>query len=380
MADQDAYFDNAAAAVPERETLDFLTATALTCYPNQEAVHGQGYRVRKQLDSAGNKLAIALTGDASALTVWGGSGTELFNLLALAPLLRQGNVVATLEHPALLAALQRSGAELRRAPLLGNGQVDLEALGRLVDRNTALVTVHHVQSETGVAQDLTAVRRMLVAAPQAIFFSDTIQSAGKLPLPWAEAGLDLIAVSGHKLGVPGGAAFILRAGKDAAHRGLAEFFTRSRAGGYLSGRPDPAIMLTLAHVAQNCVARRALLLEKIIALNLKLRERLCQLELAEKQKIRFTVPAASASPFILHMTLPGYEGAALVRMLAAAGVTVAAGSACSAESKLPSPALTAMNYSKKDAFSALRVSFWRNNSEADVRRLAEALEAVIKTY
>ena len=56
------------------------------------------------------------------------------------------------------------------------------------------------------------------------------------------------------------------------------------------------------------------------------------------------------------------------------------GSACSAESNLPSPALTAMKYNKKDAFSALRISFWRNNSSNDIQRFADALKAVISDY
>ena len=115
-------------------------------------------------------------------------------------------------------------------------------------------------------------------------------------------------------------------------------------------------------------------------MNLELRESLAGIELAGKMKIIFTIPPEDASPFILHITLPGYEGAVLVRMLSEHGITVSSGSACSAESNLPSPALTAMKYNKKDAFSALRISFWRNNSSNDIRRFADTLKAVIKDY
>jgi cysteine desulfurase len=380
MPDKYIYLDNAAAAAPEKKMIDFFASAAMSCYANQEAVHQQAYVVRQKLEAAEKDLVSALAGDASALVAWGSSGTDLFNLLSYAPMLRKGNIVTALEHPALQAALKRTGAELRTVPLL-NGKVDLEELKRMADRNTALVAIHHVQSETGIIQDLPGIRKIIAGcAPQALFFSDTIQSAGKLPAPWKDAALDIISVSGHKLGTPGGAALILRTGKDSIRKNLAEFFERSRSREYLVGRPDPAAMLTLAHAVKTCVAESARVLSTIQIMNLELRESLSRIELAGKRKIRFTIPYEDASPFILHITLPGYEGAVLVRMLSEQGITVSSGSACGAESNLPSPALTAMNYSKKDAFAALRISFWRNNSSDDILRFANALESIIKNY
>ena len=380
MPDKYIYLDNAAAAAPEKAVIDFFASAAMSCYANQEAIHQQAYAVRQKLEAAENDLAAALTGDSSAKVIWGNSGTDLFNLFSHATMLRKGNIVTTLEHPALQAALNRTGTELRILPQL-NGKVDLEELGRLADRNTVLVAIHHVQSETGVVQDLPGVRKVINGcAPQALFFSDTIQSAGKLPVPWQDAALDIISVSGHKLGTPGGAALILRTGKDSTRKNLAEFFDRSRSREYLAGRPDPAVMLTVAHAVKVCIAESTQVLSTIKAMNLELRESLAGIELAGKMKIIFTIPPEDASPFILHITLPGYEGAVLVRMLSEHGITVSSGSACSAESNLPSPALTAMKYNKKDAFSALRISFWRNNSSNDIRRFADTLKAVIKDY
>jgi cysteine desulfurase len=179
MPDKYIYLDNAAAAAPEKAVIDFFASAAMSCYANQEAIHQQAYAVRQKLEAAENDLAAALTGDSSAKVIWGNSGTDLFNLFSHATMLHKGNIVTTLEHPALQAALKRTGTELRIVPLL-NGKVDLEELGRLADRNTVLVAIHHVQSETGVVQDLPGIRKVINGcAPQALFFSDTIQSAGK---------------------------------------------------------------------------------------------------------------------------------------------------------------------------------------------------------
>jgi cysteine desulfurase len=380
MPDKYIYLDNAAAAVIEQPTLDFFKQEALDFYANQEAIHQQAYQIRQRLEAAAKQLSTALTGDSSAQVVWGSSGTDLFNLLSQAPLLRKGNIVISAEHPALQAALKRTGAELRKVPLL-DGKPDLTALSHMADRNTVLVAIHHVQSETGIVQDLSAIRKVInECAPQSLFFSDTIQSAGKLPIPWADAGLDIISVSGHKIGAPGGAALILRNGKDSARKNLTEFFTTSRSREYLAGRPDPAIALTLSHCVQTCTADAPKVLAAIQAMNLQLREQIGHIKLAGRSKIRFTIPPEDASPFILHLTLPGYEGAVLVRMLAERGFSVSPGSACSAESNLPSPVLTAMGYNKKDAFSAMRISFWRNNTSEEISSFADALEAVIKNY
>jgi cysteine desulfurase len=380
MPDKYIYLDNAAAAAPQQPTIDFFTQAALNCYANQEAIHQQAYLIRQKLEIAAKELASALTGDASAQVVWGSSGTDLFNLLSHAPLLSKGNIVISAEHPALQAALKRTGAELRMVPLL-NGKTDLTALSSMADRNTVLVAIHHVQSETGIVQDLSGIRKVTnECAPQALFFSDTIQSAAKMPIPWVDAGLDIISVSGHKLGAPGGAALILRNGKDSVRKNLAEFFATSRSREYLAGRPDPAIALTLAHCVKTCAADAAKVLSAIQTMNLQLRERLVHIKLTGRSKIRFTVPPEDASPFILHLTLPGYEGAVLVRMLAERGFSISPGSACSAESNLPSPVLTAMGYNKKDAFSALRISFWRNNTPEEISSFADALESVIKDY
>ncbi len=380
MTDKYLYWDNAAAAAPEQTVVDFFASAAMSCYANQEAIHQQAYAIRQKLAVAEQDLASALTGDTAAQVIWGSSGTDLFNLLSMAPMLRKGNIVTTLEHPALLAALKRTGTELRTVPLL-NGKVDLEELNRIADSKTVLVAIHHVQSETGMIQDLPGIRKIINGrAPQALFFSDTIQSAGKLPIPWQDAELDIISVSGHKLGTPGGAALILRTGKDSTRKNLSDFFERSRHREYLAGRPDPAIMLTLAYAVKTYMSENAQVRSTVQAMNLELRDSLCQLELKGKRKIRFTIPATEASPFILHITLPGYEGAVLVRMLSDQRVTVSSGSACSAESNLPSPALTAMRYNKSDAFSALRISFWRNNSTAEVGRFINVLQSIVKDY
>ena len=93
-----------------------------------------------------------------------------------------------------------------------------------------------------------------------------------------------------------------------------------------------------------------------------------------------TVPAEAASPFILHLTLPGVQSGVVVRMLSEEDVMVAAGSACASETRTPSAALTALGFSRELAYSGLRISFGFDTSPEDVKKMAEALKTVLKNY
>ena len=98
------------------------------------------------------------------------------------------------------------------------------------------------------------------------------------------------------------------------------------------------------------------------------------------KKLRPTLPAEVASPFILHLTAAGMQGAVLVRMLAEQGVMASSGSACAAESPDPSPALLALGYKRNDAYSGLRLSFGGPLAPDAAKILPAALEKVLQNY
>ena len=80
------------------------------------------------------------------------------------------------------------------------------------------------------------------------------------------------------------------------------------------------------------------------------------------------------------MTLPGVETGVLVRMLSEAGIMAAAGSACSSESREPSPALLAIGFRRADAWSGLRVSLGPDSSGGDAEKLIKAVRNVLKNW
>ena len=99
----------------------------------------------------------------------------------------------------------------------------------------------------------------------------------------------------------------------------------------------------------------------------------------EGVKYRLTVKASRSSPYILHMTLPPYQGAILTRALHEYRISVAPGSACESEGG-GSPALRAMGYPPNETYCALRVSTWADNTVEEMRIFSKALAECLRKY
>ncbi|MFA6713753.1 MAG: aminotransferase class V-fold PLP-dependent enzyme [Victivallaceae bacterium] len=373
------YFDNAAAFQPDPKILGRYYAYAARFYENQEAAHSLAYKLREKMELAAEQLASDL-GCKNAFVHWGCSGTGVFCPLGDFPGFKNGNIVTSpMEHPALTAALKRVGVEIREAKI-SKGRIDLEDLYEKLDRETVLTAIHHVQSETGIIQDLPAIRRVIdEKAPQSIFMSDTIQSAGKLEIPWLEAKLDIISVSGHKIGSAGGGALLLNRKKPLVNE-LAEYLKLCRSEYYTTSRPEPAAVLALADGVTKAYKDKSKNLDLVNKINSFLRRELPNLKLSGNKKIIITIPPETASPYILHFIVPGYQSGILVRMLSDESVYFSAGSACLSETGKPTAALSAMGFNKDDAYAGVRLSFSPQNTMRHAEIFLDKFQKALLDY
>jgi len=363
------YLDQAAAARPSRDILDYYRSCLEENYANQEAAHELGYEIRRRLDAAAERLSATLLSGENRAVVWGMNGTELFGLVAGSPLAAGRSAVSSrLEHPALLANLRRTAGKLT---LLGAGR-DGGVLPRATEAEFA--AFHLVQSELGRIQDPELFSHV---APGAVRMLDAIQAAGRVPIPAGAA--ELIVVSGHKFGAPGGAAILVDP-KSKCAKPFLEFARRSRHTDYRIGRPEPAALLTMVYAAELRCRNLEAANGKARRINSFLRRELAGLPLPGGKLSFCTIPEELASPWILHLMLPGIETGVVVRMLSEAGVMVAAGSACSSESGDPSGALLALGFRRDEAWSGLRVSFGPDTDEKDAEKLVEALRNVLQNW
>lgn len=368
------YLDQAAAARPAPEAIDFYMACIRENFANQEAAHSLGHAARQKLDQAAEELSRALTGEPGWTVLWGGCGTELFHLFAESPAAAGKIAVSSkLEHPALTAALRRTAKEIRMVKPDPAGRIPPDALPE-----GDVLALHQVQSELGTIQPVAALAaEFRRRSPEGIVFIDAIQGAAKLPFP-REA--DVVAVSGRKFGAPGGGAALLIRPAFRGGKQLTQFARRWRHELYRGCRPEVPALLAMAYAARLRAAEREGAARRIAELNAAVRRALENLPLHGGGKIRCTVPPELASPYLLHLFLPGLQSGVLVRMLSAAGVMTAAGSACASESPDPSAALRAIGFDRNDAYSGLRIGFGFDSTPEEAKKLVEALKDALKNY
>ncbi len=279
------------------------------------------------------------------------------------------HIISTaLEHAAVLEplkALTTQGYEVTLLPPSRDGSVDIAALEAALRPDTVLVSMMLVCNETGVILPVRqAAETLRRKGSQALLHCDAVQGFLKIPFTPKDLGVDLLTISGHKIGAPKGVgALYIKSGLR-----LEPYL---RGGGQENGLRSGTESTTLiAAFAAACAARRETMAEDIVHMSALRQETLSRLA-AEIPEIRPVVSGASA-PHILALTLPGYKSEVLVRVLGDMGVCVSGGSAC--HRGKASHVYAALPLSKSEREGTFRVSFSPTTALEDVETLVNALK------
>jgi cysteine desulfurase len=281
-------------------------------------------------------------------------------------------LASAIEHHAVLDPLmwlaEEEGAEVELLPVDELGRLRVEVLRESIERDpgsVALVSVMWANNEVGTLQPVDEV--VAVAAPYGIpVHTDAIQAVGAVPVGFATSGVDLMTLTGHKIGGPYGVgALIVRRELEVTallHGGGQERDIRS-------GTLDAPAIAGFAAAVEAAVKSQSEHAERMAGL----RDRL----LAEVQRV---VPEAIANghpterlPGNAHLRFPGCAGDSLLMLLDARDIECSTGSACSAGVAQPSHVLMAMGMDEGDALSSLRFSLGHTSTEADVDVLVAAI-------
>jgi cysteine desulfurase len=216
---QPVYLDHAATTPVRREVFEAMEPFYGPRFGNPSSVHRWGREARASLDEARERLARCMGAQPDEVCFTSG-GTEADNLAVFGPLRSQRakgrNVIATtpIEHKAVLATVHyaaRDGVNERILPVLPTGVVDMDQAPRLLDESLAVCTVMWVNNETGTIQPIPEVAE-LVKARGGVMHTDAVQAFGKIDIDLKKVPVDLLTISGHKIGAPKGigAIFIRR--------------------------------------------------------------------------------------------------------------------------------------------------------------------------
>lgn len=370
-----AYLDYAATT-----PVDPRVAEAVLHYMTREfgnphsRTHEWGTRASKAVARAREQIAAVVDADPAEVVFTSGA-TESNNLalLGLASVLRdagRAHVVSTqIEHKAVLEPLQeleRLGFEVTLVPPRADGVVPVEAILERIRPDTGLVSVMHVNNETGVLQPLAEVAAQLGDHP-AYLHTDAAQGFGKDLEPLTCRRVDLISASGHKLFAPKGVGALI-----ARRRGHSRLPIHPRQvgggqeRGFRSGTVAAPLVVGFGLAAELAVSEQG---ERAAACRAT-REQVFQLLSALGARVNSG--DAQALPHIVSFRLPGIDAeAALIclRQLVAA----ATGSACTSSQFEPSHVLLAQGLSTQEACECMRWSWSHLDAQLDAEAVVAAL-------
>ena len=372
------YLDHAATTPMVPAAIEAMTRH-LSDVGNPSSLHASGRRARRVVEEARETIALALScrpGDV----VFTSGGTEADNLALKGTFWsrreadpRRTRILSTaVEHHAVLVPLiwlaEEIGAEVELLPVDGTGRLEVDALRAAVERDpdsVALISVMWANNEVGTLQPIDEV--VAIAAPHGIpVHTDAIQGVGAVPVDFSAIGVDLMTITGHKIGGPFGVGALL------VRREL-EVTAMLHGGGQerdiRSGTLDAPAIAGFAAAVEAAVKAQPEHAERLAAVRNRL--------VSEVQQV---VPDAIANghpterlPGNAHLRFPGCAGDSLLMLLDARDIECSTGSACSAGVAQPSHVLMAMGLPEEDALSSLRFSLGHTSTDADVDALVAAI-------
>ncbi len=380
------YYDHAASTPPHEDVIRTMVEVMAQHYANPSSLHRGGVQARRLVDRARALAAQLFETDAAEWRFTSG-GTESNNLAILGAARRyrnRGNHVVTteVEHPSVyeaFRALEREGFRVTYLSPNGTGHVTAQQVEAVLTDDTILVSMMHVNNEVGSVQPIEAVGRLLKDRPRTLFHVDGVQSAGKLPVQLKEWGIDLFAMSAHKLRGPRGTGWLyVRNGielESLLHGGEQEE-------GLRPGTENVSAIVAAAKALRMAVesqrerhARMAALRQRLVRGIAAIPELMVSGPTAEDGDSAADRPMA---PHIVHFCYPGMRPEVMIHSLEKHGIIVSTKSACSSKDEQPSRVLLAMGRDAASAASGIRISLGDEHREEHVDVLLARLAAVVQ--
>ena len=371
------YLDHNATTPVDPAAAEAMMLTLEHLFGNASSVHYYGQQAKGAIDNARSAVAALLNAEPSEVIFTSG-GTEADNFAirgaadALENTGRKHLITSGIEHEAVLntfKALARRGWKTTVLPLDATGIVSPDRLSEAMTADTALVSLMHANNEIGTIQPVAELAK-IAHAQGALFHTDAVQSAGKIPVDVRALGVDLLSISAHKFYGPKGVGALW------SKRGvrLAAFVN----GGKQERNRRAGTENVPGIVGMGVAAQHAL--EKLGAEGARLtalRDRLETGILSSVPNTDVNGSRSSRVPNTTNISFERIEAESLLIALDLEGVAVSTGSACSSGTLEPSHVLKAMGLSSHRAQNSIRFSLGAGNTEEQIDRVVEVLPRVV---
>jgi cysteine desulfurase len=372
------YLDNAASTPVADEVIAEMLPYMKQHYGNPSSIHKFGRETTRAIQLARKRVAELINASPREITFTSG-GTEADNLAIKGAAIQARNsgkgngiIVSSIEHDAVLEPckdLEHKGFQITYLPVTSEGRIRPSDLKDALSPNVALVSIMYANNEVGSIQ---AIKDLATIAHDsgALFHSDAVQAAGKIPIDVKSSGVDMVSLSSHKINGPKGiGALYVKNGVKLApilHGGGQESALRS-------GTENVPGIVGFGRACQLAGERMQLYCQRVTAM----REYLVARVLKEIPHSRLNGAPLNRLPNNAHFTFFGVNGEDLIIKLDEYGIAASTGSACSVKKQKPSHVLKAMGFSYEEITGSLRLSIGLQNTEPEIDRAVAALASAL---
>ena len=370
------YMDNAATTRITDSVFEAMLPYLKENYGNPSAIYSLGQRSRAAIENSRIKIAEILGVKASEI-YFTSSGSESDNWALKGSLLpnQENHLISSkIEHPAVLNSLKKIeswGGQASLVSVDAEGFVDLKEIENSIKDSTRLISIMFANNEIGTIEPLAEISK-IAREKNILFHTDAVQAIGNIKFKIKDIGVDMLSLSGHKLGAPKGVGVLyLREGID-----LDNFLDGGeQERGRRASTENLASIVGLARAMEDAYDN----IEAYSSYTSDLRDYTIE-KLLNIDGIILNGPRENRLPGNINITLKNTKPQTMVQYLDMFDICVSSGSACAAGSINPSHVLRAIGRSEEDSLSMLRLSLNHENTKEECDYVVEKINQGMKKF
>ena len=371
------YFDNAATTKVKKEVFNKMFPYFMQEYGNPSSLYKMGRTAKAGVEEARRNVAKLINCDKNEIYFTSGGtesdNTALKGIMYLEKHKGKHIITSKIEHPAILntcKTLEENGYKVTYLNVNKDGIIDIEDLNNSITKDTVLISIMFANNEIGSIQPIQAIGE-IANKKGIIFHTDAVQACGNLNIDVKKLKIDMLSLSGHKIGAPKGIG-ALYVNKNIKFKNLID-------GGHQekdkrAGTENVPGMIGLGEACR--IAKDHL--ETHIYQMTELRDYYISKIKSNLSDIKINGSMEHRLPGNSNISFKNINGNELLAKLDEKGICASAGSACSSGSNLPSHVLTAIGLPSEYADGTLRVTFGDDNTKEDVDYLVTNLIEIVE--
>ena len=370
------YMDNAATTKVTDSVLNAMLPYLRENYGNASAIYSLGQKSRAAIENSRIKIAEILKTKPTEI-YFTSSGSESDNWVIkelLNPREKNHIISSKIEHPAILNSLKaakRLGTNYSLISVDQEGFINLDELSEKIKDNTKLISVMFANNEIGTIEPIKEISK-IAREKNILMHTDAVQAMGNVKFNLKDLDLDMLSISGHKLGAPKGIGILyIKEGT--------EIFPFIDGGeqerGMRASTENVASIVGLARAIEDAYAN----IDENISYTRDLRDYTIE-KLLNIDGIILNGPREKRLPGNINITLKDTKPQTMVQYLDMYDICASSGSACAAGSINPSHVLRAIGRSEEDSLSMLRLSLNHNNTKDECDYVVEKINEGMKKF